>query len=448
MKPKYAFAFLLLAVFCYSPLHAQTLDELEALWNSHKYQQVLPLLASYWNTQPNGKNWRVGFMIGSCECQTDGLQEYGVAMLEEVLAHLKLPDEARPQAQDYLKDCRQRSASNAAYVSLGLQPVLTQNLPATVVGMTKGGFIPLDRTSLATSTISVTPVPEAELLKRLYPLSETDKALAGALQRLSANASGAVVGHFALVAPFGGSSYSRTTGDCLQKYEPPLEKQFGMAPPTHVVTVYLAIDAHELGDLSRKLHGLQLSLGTVAYSVYSDMSIVGLGGPEGCGSLGHELVHLLIRGNFGNAPAWLEEGLASEVAVTSPRTNTFEFRGSWRDDMLAQEWKLRPTVQELHQMNWTSYTASKPEDLHRVAAVHAMAAVFVRYLASQNQLIPVYFSMRDHSFNEKLTERRTDQEILEKQVGKSLQAIDAAFVQWFGAAMGRNFDAPTSPVRK
>jgi hypothetical protein len=281
----------------------------------------------------------------------------------------------------------------------------------------------------------------------LYPPAETDKALAGAIERLAGHASGAIVGHFALATPFGGSSYSRATGECLQKYEPPLEKQFAMDSPTHVLTVYLAIDSHELAELSHKLHGLQLSLGTVAYSVYSDMSIVGLGGPEGCGSLGHELVHLLIRGNFGNCPAWLEEGLASEVAVTFPRTDTFEFRKSWRDEMLEQEWKLRPTVRELLQMDWTNYSASKPEDLHKVAAVHAMAAVFVRYLASQNQLGPVYFAVRDHRFNEKLTERRTDQEIIEKQLGKSLKEIDAAFVHWFGLAMGHNFAASAAPAQ-
>jgi hypothetical protein len=41
--------------------------------------------------------------------------------------------------------------------------------------------------------------------------------------------------------------------------------------------------------------------------------------------MAHELVHLLIRQNLSMSPAWLEEGLASEVALALPTANRFKF---------------------------------------------------------------------------------------------------------------------------
>jgi hypothetical protein len=447
MKINRVLGFLLLALSFSSPVTAQTLDELMAQWKQHKYQQILPGLAVYWNTQPDGKSWLVGYMIGSSECQIEGYQNYGVAMLEEVLQHLKMPDEARHDVEDYLNSCRQRTASEAATGSFALTPVLSQSVPAQVVGMTKGGFIPQDRSSMATSKIAVTPISTPDLQKRLHSFSESGKALAEASQRMGGSWTGAIVGPFALVSPISGTDFARDTGECLLKYEKPLEKEFGMKPPAKVVTVYFTPYGEGLGDFARKLHGFQLPLGSVAYSVYQDLSIVGIGGPEACGSLGHELVHLMIRGNFGNSPAWLEEGLASEVAVVMPKPETFEFARSWRDQMLRDHWKLRPTVAQLLEMNWTNYMAASEAELQKVAAIHAMAAVFVRYLADTKQLLPVYFGVRDHRFNKDLTQRRTDAEILEKQLGKNIEAVDADFAQWFKELQDANPAASPHPTK-
>jgi hypothetical protein len=67
-----------------------------------------------------------------------------------------------------------------------------------------------------------------------------------------------------------------------------------------------------------------------------------------------------------------------------------------------------------------------------------MAAVFVRYLAEKKQLFPIYMAVRDHRFNEDLTERHSDGELMEKQLGKKLDAVDADFVSWFRPPRGPN----------
>jgi hypothetical protein len=108
-----------------------------------------------------------------------------------------------------------------------------------------------------------------------------------------------------------------------------------------------------VNDYAQRLHGTNLPLGVVAYSVYEDLSIVGMAEFEACGALAHELVHLAIRQNFGDSPAWLEEGLASEVAVAHPESDRMPFGRSWRDDILKRHWSLRLTVAQLLPANWT-----------------------------------------------------------------------------------------------
>ena len=46
-------------------------------------------------------------------------------------------------------------------------------------------------------------------------------------------------------------------------------------------------------------------------------ALVGIAAPEACGSMAHELVHLTIRSSFPMSPPWLEEGLASAVALAA-----------------------------------------------------------------------------------------------------------------------------------
>ena len=65
-----------------------------------------------------------------------------------------------------------------------------------------------------------------------------------------------------------------------------------------------------------------------------------------------------------------------------------------------------------------------------------MAAVFVRYLAEKKQLVPIYMAVRDHRFSADLTERHSDGELMEKLLGKKLDAVDADFVSWFRPPRG------------
>src|SRR5580698_1731883 len=204
-----------------------------------------------------------------------------------------------------------------------------------------------------------------------------------------------------------------------------------MALPPDLVMVYALPSIESVSDYGKILHGLQISPGIVAYSIYDDLSIVGVGGEDACGTLAHELTHLMIRNNFGDAPPWLEEGLASEIAVGIPSTAKFQFEKSWRDDMLQREWSLRPSLSDLINASWDIFQAKSNDDLDRSAAANAMAASFVRYLDERGVLGTVYTQIRDAEFNSNLKQQHTPEAILEQAMTKSISGIEQDFTSWF-----------------
>ena len=438
----------LIAGFCLLPAaRGQQFDELQRLWSDQLYERALPGLVTLWQQPPN-RTYRVGYMIGTSECRIAGLAANGRYMLGEVLHSFPMPPAARSLVRDELTSCSQVSDIPVTFRTADAASAPAANLQVTPGVRGKGGF-EIRRTSLARSSLVVTPVSPEILAGRLNTLpvgqDEVDPdpriALpdsAVAALRTAAASAGAqlargsnAVGPFAVTATISGPDFARGVGRCLRGYEAALKTQFAMKMPGSFINVYVTPELPEVAEFAAKLHGIGLPPGTLAYSVTDDLSIVGAGEPDGCGSLAHELTHLMFRTSFGNSPAWLEEGLASAVALTQPDKTGFRFRGGWRDEVLRERWSLRPDVAKLLELDWISYTTENEDDLPRAAAIHAMASVFVRYLAEKSLLLPVYQGIRDNQFSVDLSEYRTDRQIVESATGWKLDKIDQEFVAWF-----------------
>jgi hypothetical protein len=423
---------LLVGVFLLLPWSAfaqvSEFDSLRATWEAQQYAEVLPKLIDYWG-KPGGRTWKVGYMIGTSECRIAGKAPFGAATLQEVLASFPLLEVVRDTVEGELRSCStQLSPSSAVATTVGTA-IAQVTGGSRVAG--KGGFIIADRNTLPASTI--TPVSVEDLRKRVLPPSQAQDAADAAAKRMGLSGPvTAIVGPFAVVFPYGPSE-AAAIGKCLENFEAVLKTQFSMELPQSVVTVYGVPELDDVPRFAQKLHGIQLPEGTIAYSVYEDLSIVGPAGSEGCGSLAHELVHLMIRSRFGNSPPWLEEGLASEVAIAAIRNAQLSFDRSWRDDMLRTQWALRPPVSQLISMNWADYAPSSQITIQQAAATQAMAASFIRYLASRNKLEEIYFASQNDHFRVDSTEARSYQQIVEGSLGKSFDQIDADFVAWFGA---------------
>jgi hypothetical protein len=131
------------------------------------------------------------------------------------------------------------------------------------------------------------------------------------------------------------------------------------------------------------------------------------------------------------SPAWLEEGLASEVAVAASSPNALKFGYSWRDEVLKDDPNVRPQVSSLIEMPWSRFSVSNRSEIRQVAGIQAMAAVFIRYLDAKGKLSETYFAVRDSHFSPGISGFRSYREILESQLGMSIGEIDRDFERWF-----------------
>ena len=411
-------------------VNAQTLEEMTTMWRSAQYTTVLPLLLRY-RGQPGGRTWEVDYLIGTSECRIPGQGARGATVLDYVLANYRLPDETRTTVEHEATICRGQNAAAQREPQFLVISVSGQIASGPLVSG-KGGY-EVSRSETAEARTAIAPVSVTELEKRVFPTSRAAEAVQAAKSRFP-NGWAIAANEFVIAGRQEDKPMfpPETIGECLRGYLKPLRSQFHMDMPPGLVTVYVAKDQQAVKNYAQGLHGVALPLGTVAYSVYEDRSIVGMAGYEACGSLSHELVHLAIRQNFGDSPAWLEEGLASEVAVARPSPKGLTFERSWRDEMLKRHWNLRPSVSKLLETGWASYAARDQAEIDRVAALQAMAAAFIRYLDAQKKLVLVYLAVRDSRWTPELPVARSTEEVVQSEMGKSLEEIDADFTSWFG----------------
>ncbi|WP_142988317.1 hypothetical protein [Granulicella rosea] len=400
-------------------------DEWKAIDSAPPPKDFLPVIHDLkaFRNSSGGKSWQTDYMLGVAYCRTPGNnnQKAGNQFLDRVRRSLLAPESARSAADQVMKWCVSSSDGPEDSPTFQLTSVAGLNQGGV---LNKGGYeMPHgDSTEFNTSQES-----EPDILiwdNRLFPPSKSAEAVAAAKERtLGFYFQGGAASGFVIETEVGRPA---DVGICMAKYRSALQTEFGMVAPANLITVYaLVSDVPRLAD---HLHLLKMPLGTVAYSVPLDLSIVGIGTGEHCGTLAHELTHLFIRQNFGDSPAWLEEGLASEVAVSIPTAAGFQFIPSWRDVVLKRDWQMRPTVPELLNLTWANFTTNDPKEVEHVAAIHAMAASFVRYLDAKKKLVPLYKALRDGLSSDT---PQSDVEVFTSVLGKSPDQVDNDFSAWF-----------------
>ena len=382
----------------------------------------------------NGRNWQIEYLLGSLDCVFPGTQTVGAEYLQDILQNNRtLNNQGNAELQRQLSSCQSGVRALPTTAGLTLPQDLTEasthyQLPG-IRGDMKGGAATADSESSAV----VSPVAAAELLARRVKVDDPQKALENALARLPNQATGAIVGEFAVTTLTGTTTEATAIGKCLEAYATPLSAEFQIDSPAFMVTVYAVPDELQVYDFARRLHGLNLPIGVIAYSVPEDMSLASPGSGTDCGSMAHELVHLLIKRGFSGAPAWLEEGLASETAIASPTKAALKFGWSWRDDSLQKDSGLRPRVAELLNLPWSSFNPESTSEVRSSEAIQAMAAVFIRYLDAKGKLPEIYFGVRDQHLSADLSGFKGYDSILEEKLNMTVASIDADFGQWFAA---------------
>ena len=229
-------------------------------------------------------------------------------------------------------------------------------------------------------------------------------------------------------------------GEDLQKYAQFFISEYGMLPPSHLISVYFTPGVDELRSLARKIHGIALAPASIGYSFPGDQSMVGWADGKAYGTFAHELFHLMVRGNFGDAPPWLDEGMAALYEVSDFENDRAVGVTNWRGEILRELWATRPSLRQLVQMNRTSFDdfdgvpiqVDGREELvagKKQAVNHATARYFMLYLQERRQLRRVYQAF----FNRKVSDQPGRQaiELLESELQRSIDQVDADFAEWF-----------------
>jgi hypothetical protein len=227
----------------------------------------------------------------------------------------------------------------------------------------------------------------------------------------------------------------KRVGESLEQYLQFFVSEYGMKPPPYLITVYFAADRGQLRDLARKLHGIDLAPGSIGYSFSADQSMVGWADGKAYGTFAHELFHVMVRGNFGDIPPFLDEGMAALYEVSGFEQGRAVGVSNWRGPLLRKYWSERPGIKDLVQMNRGALDdvagrADAGGGSGKQAANHATARYLMLYFQERGELLPVYKAFRNRKVNDRPATQGV--ELLESVLGRPLGTVDTEFAQWFG----------------
>ena len=397
------------------------LADIVEMWKRKEYLNVVQILKEY-REGPYGKTPEVDYMIASSLCRLSGFEIKGQQYFQWLLYNHRLDARSRNQVLEEMRNC----ASAQAPIVINFV-VVRSGAGARVGGKM---FYPVTSPDLPVSSVPVEvlrDIPEAEMARRLVPLSDPARGIRTIKELLGPAALVEARQHFLLVkipdsrtAPpssetarpasargpsdpleqyrITGEQRSASTldfaqlGNLLEQYLDFFTREFKMQAPTNFITVYCSPDSDGVRKAAEALHGIRVSELSIGYSYRDDLSLVGLFD----GTLFHELFHLLAYRNFGDIPPWLDEGLAALYEVSQPRAGRIDGLPNWRGEILRAFRGIRPTVEQLVRMDWRGFDDESDQYRNDKQAVnHAMSRYLMLMLQERNQLSEVYHAFRN-----------------------------------------------------
>ena len=412
-------------------------------WRARDYPTAHDLLLRF-REEPYGRRPDVDFMLGTGGCRMAGKREWGYQVLDLMLYAYSLTYESRELIYHYLDRCRSTDLTGLGNVDL------TGIVELSSAGMTGYGktfyWVGEEKQPVASYPIHRTrEIEREEFLKRLVPVGQEEKAREVAASIIP-GAGVLVYEQFLLISVAGHrQSQLRSIGRTLTRFLRFLRTRYGIEPPGHYITVYLARDHHNVSALADKLHGLDASAATIGYAFVDDASLVGAVPDTGAGTILHEMFHLLVRARFGDIPQWLDEGIASLYEVSGRRGDRYFGLPNWRGRVLQELWSDRPSVETLIRTEWFLFDDPSQSEMLRYdgfdldadegrkqAANMATARYFMMFLEQRGQLRHVFDAMRWRGFDEFGGDARDHAvAVVERTLGRPLSEVDAEFADWF-----------------
>lgn len=320
---------------------SSSLTQAKSQWLAREYGRAYTLLVQLRNSS-YGRRPEVDFMLGTSACQI-GRKAEGAGVLKSMLKRYALS----PRDQREI-------ARQAGYCGgpVAITPTVVVSAPPTTSGGWGKTYYWLDKQS-PVSSYPARRMGDLSLEQLQQGLVNRD-ARDPRFPHLIKEGCQLERGDFVVVCNKNKSIGAHRLAEITREadnFVSWLKTAYGILPAEEYVTIRLVRSVDELRASARTLHKLDVSQATIGYSFADDLSatVVSQGGS---GSVLHELVHLGIRRNFGDAPQWLEEGLASLYEVSVDCDGAFYGVDNWRGDLLRKHWKPEISIRSLVQQGW------------------------------------------------------------------------------------------------
>ena len=405
---------------------------------------VVSSLLEYRRQAPDGRRWEVAFMLASSLCRA-GRNALGEPLFRAMLRDYET---ALRQAgvtalvRNAADACGQNGAAGVA-LSGGIGPTAVITTSVGVTTSSKLYYWMCEQQVRTGASVVMTPLTDSEIAHRLYAVGDTGRAIAALRRRFVGVTSPRTFAspHFVIASASGQSPRQLSDiGSTLERAVLALHDEYGLPVPDTLISVYLVPDPAAMRKLAATLHHVTADPGAIGYSVPNDQSIVAVIPGTEIGTLLHELTHLLVKRDFADAPAWLDEGFAALHEVSHWESNRLVGDPNWRGDLLRTlGYPDRPnSLAALLTMRGDDFNAYQNADFERAPVNHALARYFVLQLQQTGRLASVYRALRQQDvFSDAIVQADTTlladarrQANIEQALGASFADITRSFAEW------------------
>jgi hypothetical protein len=323
-------------------------------WKQKDYRKAYETLGLYWH-QPYGQTAEVDYMLGTSGCRLEGLVQWGYGFLERILYLYSstLSDKNKEIILYERNICFNAYHAGKNITSQNPSENLDNNITAGATGsaiFTKvSGFFPIQPLSIYPIQ-QIRSIDQEELTSRIILLGKNIEAIQK-IQGIVPKFNIYIAKKFIIASDQVFSIQEINKFDqILTEYLNFLALEYHILIPTNYITIYLTSKYYyDFIKLADTLHGLYLIEGVVSYSYPVDQSIVAFTNvkQDGYGNILHELFHLTVRGNFGDIPQWLDEGIASLYEEFSISESKFLGLPNWREKIIKEYVYKIPTLEEM-----------------------------------------------------------------------------------------------------
>ncbi len=437
---KLKFKLTLLSFICIPFVNAQIKIDKEHFINlldSGKYDQAYNELTDL-QKKPCGKNCLTDYLIAKSLCLSE-LYEPAKSRYKNILSNYKkLPDNLRAFIMNEEADCNNNSNTTIFSEQAGQQIRVFPMGIASVYG--KLGKVYNCYQNYEAMHITKT-VSEKEFASRLFAISQPDSAIKKIKSIVPASYSVTSSGSLILVTPASQDSSIEKKKDNaisdLIKTTNFFSSWYNLRLPEYFITAYIVPDNASLRKISESIHGLRVPNENYGYSSINDLSVLAATSEIGTGTLRHELFHIIVRGDIGDIPAWLDEGIATLYEQSHWQHDTLLCdKIFWRNQVLKESlaelqlYMKLPDLRKLINYSWTEFEGSDNGDICKAYVNYALAKHFVLYLEKTGRLKSVLNAYKNKRSNDKTISIKTNDRVLEEACGTSIDSLETDFDKW------------------